>query len=491
MKKFSRAVLYLLGAVVTLFAVLLLAVNIYVQSHATQTRIERELSERLGTTLRIQRISLTPWWGLKLRGITIPQTDATVGRDFLQADNFRLRIRFLSLFAQELVIKEVSLVHPTVVWVQNKDGKWRIPSSKSAETTEVSAPAEVVATTPPQAPDEPAPRVQHMEAAAQPASFTPEVRRVTLTKGNFHFLDAKGRPVASFEGMRFKSNLRNSSELRGTASIAKISLRDRFHLEDLTSPVSYDADGLELSEIHANAAGGEITGRFDMRQAEPGSPFAAKVNFRDLQADRLVTDAGGTKGMIQGRIEGRLDARGKTADPNALSGDGEIYLRDGQVHGYTLLIALGQLLQIDELSQLRFEEARVKYHIAPGIVNIDELLLSSPNIRVAAHGTIGFDGKLRLDSQLALNERIRSQLFRGMQQRFQPTEEPGFAAVAFNVSGTVEKPKTDLMGKLVGRDLKDIGGIISGFLGGGKSKERREPSGEPAPPPEAQPTSTP
>ncbi|HEX8680521.1 MAG TPA: hypothetical protein VF683_11200, partial [Chthoniobacterales bacterium] len=162
---------------------------------------------------------------------------------------------------------------------------------------------------------------------------------------------------------------------------------------------------------------------------------------------------------------------------------------------------------IEELSQLRFDEAHVKYHITPGVVNIDELLLSSPNIRVASRGKIGFDGKLRLDSQLAINDQIRDQLFRGMRESFRPTEEPGFAAVDFKVSGTVERPKTNLMGKLMGRELKDLGGVISSFLGGGKEKKKprsdsaadspaepvfeSDPAEQPAAPDEPEPSPTP
>src|SRR3954463_30998 len=107
----------------------------YVQSRGTQARIQQELSQRLGTTLRIQRISVTPWWGLKLTGITIPQTQPGVSPDFLTAKTFRLRIRFSSLFGGHLVIKDISLVNPEVVWAQHPDGKWRMPSPPVEATT--------------------------------------------------------------------------------------------------------------------------------------------------------------------------------------------------------------------------------------------------------------------------------------------------------------------------------------------------------------------
>src|SRR3954452_17321639 len=124
----SRLVLVALGVIIGVALLILLSVNMYVQSRGTQARIQQELSQRLGATLRIQRISVTPWWGLKLTGITIPQTQPGVSPDFLTAKTFRLRIRFSSLFGGHLVIKEISLVNPEVVWAQNVDGKWRMPS---------------------------------------------------------------------------------------------------------------------------------------------------------------------------------------------------------------------------------------------------------------------------------------------------------------------------------------------------------------------------
>lgn len=478
----------------------LLAVNLYVQSHGTQERIQQELSQRLGTTLKIRRISVTPWFGLKLTGITMPQGDEAAAGDFLRADTFRLRVRLGSIFSGRLIINEIALVNPNVVWAQNKNGKWRLPSRPIPE--EPATPAQ-----PPVNP--PAAAVSGNSAAAtaqtgvapaansKPANaeenaasgFTPEVKRVKLTGGNFHFLDMTGRPVATFEGVHFRSSLRNSNELRGDASIARISLRDRFFLNELKSPVIYDPAQLSFSKITAHAGGGQITGEFSVRPSEADSPFTAKVAFHELQADRVVTEAGGPQGMVQGRIEGRLEATGKTANPNALAGAGEIYLRDGEVRQLNLLVALGQLLQIDELNQLHLDQAEMKFHIEPDVIMVDELLLASPNIRLSANGTIDFRGRMKLESQLAISERIRGQLFGGLREHFRPIAEAGFAAVGFQVTGTLEKPKTNLMAKLVGHDLNDLGGVINSLLGGSREHRLRKKKILEAAPLPAAPTS--
>ncbi|MFZ1221297.1 MAG: hypothetical protein WAO00_18550, partial [Chthoniobacterales bacterium] len=81
MQKLSRILLIVLGAILGVAVLILIGVNMYVQSERTQARIQQELSQRLGTSLSIKRISVTPWAGLKLSGIAIPQSQAGVSPD--------------------------------------------------------------------------------------------------------------------------------------------------------------------------------------------------------------------------------------------------------------------------------------------------------------------------------------------------------------------------------------------------------------------------
>jgi len=301
-------------------------------------------------------------------------------------------------------------------------------------------------------------------------AVAPEVRRVTIKDGNFTFLDAAGALLASFKGLDFRTSIRSASALHGNAKVRRISLRNRFYLEELRSPLRYEPDVLELSKISAHAANGEINGYFAMQPEAEDSPFTTVVKFHDVLADQIVENAGGSKGMVKGKLEGNFQASGKTADPNALVGKGEISLRDGRVQQYSLLVLLGQLLQIEELQELHLEQAQAKYHLSPGLVTIDELILRSPNVRLTASGTVGFDGKLNLDSQLAINERIRSQLFKAIRANFQPTNEPGYTAIDFQVGGTVDRPSTNLMDRVVGRDLSNM---INSLFGGKRDRPKK------------------
>src|SRR5262249_28795506 len=216
-----------LGALIALGTALLLGVNMYVQSQGAQAKIQQELSRSLGVSLKIRSMSVTPWGGLELSGITIPQTSSAGPKHFLEAKTFRLRVRFVSLFSQRLVIKEVSLIKPRVVWPQNAEGKWRLPSmhakealadstKQSAATSQPQTEAEFVqtyassavtpatgASPPPQATVSNPPRREAKVAVA------PEVRRVSIKDGDFTFLDQAGRLLASFTGVDFRTNIRS------------------------------------------------------------------------------------------------------------------------------------------------------------------------------------------------------------------------------------------------------------------------------------------
>jgi len=115
----------------------------------------------------------------------------------------------------------------------------------------------------------------------------------------------------------------------------------------------------------------------------------------------------GSHGMIQGKLEGSFAGEGNAADVNELTGNGEVILHDGQLQQYSLLVALGQVLQIEELTQLHLEQAEAKYHVTPGVGHhrrIGAALSQYSTDRTPA--TVGFNGKLHLNSQLAINEKV-------------------------------------------------------------------------------------
>jgi hypothetical protein len=488
-KKLRRLIVLVLGAVIALCVVLLLGVNLYVQSQGAQAKIQQELTRSLGVPLKIRSISVTPWGGLELSGITIAQTSSAEPKYFLEAQTFRLRVRFLSLFSRRLVINEVSLIKPRVIWPQNAEGKWRLPSSQPTRARGVSKKEDPASSQPPRKAEvvqTKASAAVSVASATAPSSqimrsnppsrepklaVAPEVRRVSIKDGDFTFLDQTGRVLASFTGVDFRTNIRSAQALQGDTKVTRISLQNRFFLQELHSPLRYEPDVFELSKVSARVADGQVSGYFAMQPEAEDSPFTTSVSFHDVLADQLVENAGGPKEMVKGKLEGDFEASGKMGNAEALIGKGEIFLREGRVQQYRLLVLLGQILQIEELQELHLEQAEAKYRLASGLVTVDELTLRSPNIRLTASGTVAFDGTLRLNSQLAINDRIRSQLFRAIRDNFHRVDEPGYSAIEFQVGGTIDRPSTNLVEQLVGRDISSM---LNTFFGGKKERQKKK-----------------
>lgn len=495
MPRFVRVLFIALGLVVGLACLLLIAANLYVQSKGTQARIQQELSQRVGADVKIQRISVTPWGGLTFSGLTIPAVLPNQSKSFLEVRTFRVRVELRSLFSPRIMVKDVSLSQAEVVWPQNKEGKWRLPIAVAAETAEA-APAVSPPSGPPFSPGLPVnpgrnkPTGGKREQQPLQAGASPSVRHINVKNGDFQFLDRKGTLVARFENVNFRSSVSDGAVLDGKALIEKAALHDRFFLSNLQTPVHYTPEQLLLSKLSAHAAGGDVEGAFSLQPQTQDAPYELSFHFRNLNADELVAKAGGPSGTIQGRLEGSFTARGASANAKLLSGSGDIFLRDGQLRQYSLLVALGQILQIEELTQLHLDQAEAKYHVDNGLIMVDQLVLRSPNIRLSATGTIAFDGKLQLDAQLAINDKVRSQLFKPIRVNFQALSETGLWGVDFQVSGTLARPKSNLVEKVVGRDLKDLGSVINSLLGGskGKKKKREAEPAETAPADTAQPT---
>ncbi|MEI8341885.1 MAG: AsmA family protein, partial [Verrucomicrobiota bacterium] len=142
MKKVVRTFLIVMGLIVGIAGIGLLAANLYIQSKPTQLKIERKLSETLRMPLEIRRTSLTPWGGLSITGITVPQAQPESGGHFVEAQECSIHFQLLPLFQRKLVIDGILLDEPKVVWTQNASGRWVFPETASLPAPEPSPVAE-------------------------------------------------------------------------------------------------------------------------------------------------------------------------------------------------------------------------------------------------------------------------------------------------------------------------------------------------------------
>jgi hypothetical protein len=135
------------------------------------------------------------------------------------------------------------------------------------------------------------------------------------------------------------------------------------------------------------------------------------------------------------------------------------------------------------LFRSRLAEGNALFHLDAGRIVIDELFLKSENLILAAKGPVNSSGEIDLQARLLFNEKLTARLRSLLGSQLTPAPETGYSQVAFKVSGTSLKPRTDLLERLTGiRVGGDLGGLLQGLFGRPASPSPATPAGTPPSP---------
>ena len=432
----------------------LFCVNLYIQSPRTQEQIQGQLSRALRMPLKITNTTLSPWNGLRITGITIPNGDTT----FLEAGSFAADYRMLPLLAGKLSISEMSIDHPKVVWKQDAEGKWKLPALEKKALTVDEA------------------RVPEPEKAEKKSGggFTVVIGRFVVKSGAVELVDKDGKHTATFTDVNMTYTALTDANVEGTAVIGRAVWADTLVLENVRTPFKYAAGELTLPEVIGTLAGGSVRGSYRAQPEAPKSPFETAFTFEQVNLDRLATQVGWKPGQAGGTAAGQLALHGDMRRAERAEGSGQFQLRDGQFKQLELFQTIGQALNIHELSDLRLKDAHGEFRVGGEKVTFDQLTLTAANLQLGAKGTVRFDQKVALDARLGVEEGLVKQLPDLVRASF-ATADNGRRTIDFNITGSTEKLRTNLLDKLIGQKIgQQFDDLLSGTFGGGKKDDDKK-----------------
>jgi len=473
-KKVSKAILVGLAVLVALGVVLVVSLNLYIQSPGSQARIQEELSKALRLPLKLTTVSVSPFGGLHITGITIPNG----GANFLEAASFNAHYQLGPLLQGKLVITDMDVETPKIMWVQAADGKWKLPAPEQAEkvaaqdanqrlAAEQGLPDTAAAKT-----EDKKPKEEVEKAAEKKSSFSVVVQRFEVKGGAVELFDKDSKHMAVFTDVNMVYTSLTPEHVEGTATIGKITWADSFTLENVTTPFKFAGGAFDLSEIAATFAGGTVQGKYHTHTEKDRSPYKAAVTFAKVDLDKLGAQMGTEPGQSTGTVGGQIEMRGDTHN-DRMEGEGRIDLRDGQFHQLDLFQNIGQILGMRELSDLRVRDGHSELRMAGDKIYVEKLLLNTSDLQLAAKGIVRTDKRLNLDAQLSVEEAAAQHLPGMIRDSFVPAEG-GRRAVPFNVTGTTDKPKTNLLDKLMGAKINTQFGDVLGSLFGNGDKAKQD-----------------
>jgi AsmA-like C-terminal region len=450
-KRFAKIILGALGAIVIVLLVVLIGVNLYLQSGDVQQRIRMATEQAVGMPVTVKRTLYLPWSGLTLSGLSLP--DPTIPEaSLVEAPTFSVKFQFWPLLSRKLVISQVNLVSPHLVLRQTDDKKWVLVPPRRPST---------VAEKPSGKPTAP--------ATVRPPAYTVELRYFSIHDGSADIFDRKGVPIARLRGLEFNGNLSAGGRVDGSVWIDDIEIFGLLHPNRLRAEFVQDGDLLTVRDLKCAIAGGKVRADFSVatpRKAPPAFEFRGRVE--DVSLPALVSEAHGDESSVTGRLAGEFNLRGDPLDASTLVGGGKLGLDSAQLRPFDIIQQLGVLLNVDELQLLKLREANLLFEIRDERFWMTNLRLKTENLIITGSGPIRFNGKMNLDGRFLINEKIERQL--GMfigNDRFQPATEPGYKEVEFKVTGRTSRPETDLAYKITGFRIGNVGALgplLKGFF---------------------------
>ncbi len=470
MNKLAKGFLLAIGATVIIAAAAVLCVNLYMESDAVRTHAEEALTQDMGVPVKISRIHFSPFGALRVVGVVIPQPDkakvvpnkegistSAASANFLEAGEISGVICWPSLFGKGLLINRLIISDASVVWRQDGNGQFVLPF---AETNPQPSENKSVA------------NKENQSASTAPPSSMVEFRIETaqLKNSSFLFQDRKGKRIAAFEQVNVDCKNLTQAQVEGRASIKTVRLHESIELTHFSTPFTFKGEVLELSKIAATLCEGQLEGSFKLAPLSDEAPFTVNLAFKQIDLEQILSATGmdTSTQKITGSILGNLQMKGNLEDKRSFEGFGDIAVQEGGIKHFLLFEAL----QVDALSQLDLQQATVAFRIANAKVYVDNLILQTPNVRLNGTGTMDFNGKLDIDSGLAVNQKVRRQLPNWMSNSFQPISGTDESEIKFRVEGTVQRPSTDLVKLLLGQKLSKQVMDVYDFLKGGRRKEK-------------------
>lgn len=456
MRSFAKPIFIAIGIITFLLCLAVLVANIYLQSDDVKKRLQMSISQELERPAKIEQASFTPWSGLTIAGITLPSPD-NPKVPFLAIPEVKIHIKLTSLLFGKLQLNEVRVQNPVLISSQASQKTGNLPA---ASPVVPKPPGSKVSLELPDSLKKTAP------SAPSPSYSIPDitVKSLKIQNGRAFFYDAEKQLVAQFDKISLSSRISSRDQMEGDFSAASSKALDFFQLRNLKGKFVRDGGVTMVNDLQAIWADGQVDGQLTWQKGTR-PVFSASLAFRNVSVPKLAESVGFNSTGKRGALFGKAVIQGIYGQPETFQGSAEAFLENGRLEPLEVIRQIGELFRIDELRMLDLREAKAAVTFQNNKISVEKLVFASNNVVMDATGESGFDGALALNARFHVNERIRRESHGLIGSNFQQSEESGFIFMPFKVTGTLAKPKTDLLDNLVGARVgQDVGGLLKSLF---------------------------
>ncbi|MCE9612210.1 MAG: AsmA family protein [Chthoniobacter sp.] len=457
MKKVAKAILLGLGVLCVVLVIGSFCLHAHLQSPHTQERIRAQFSHALGMPLKLTNTSFSPWGGLRITGVTIPEGDA----NFFAADNFSAGVRWLPLLVGKVSIPEITVDRPKLVWKENAKGKWVLPKLTASESTPATEAAPA--------------RPEKAPAGKAEKAVAFDIARLRVNGGATELSDNEGKQILACTGVNVTCTTVTESKVEGVVEIGHLVWTESVALDNVRAPFTWSGGELTVTKLTGTLSGGAATGSFKGRPKAENSPFEAEFQCEKVDLAQFTANLGWKVGQATGTAAAQLRVAGDLDRLNRATGPGQFQITDARFKQLDFLQSIGKALDIQELTDLRLKDGHGDFHLADKKIHVDQMALNALNLQLGVKGTVGYDQKVALEAQLGVEDGLLKQLPEMLRDSFGQAED-GHRTIGFQISGTTDKLRTNLFDKLIGQKVgRQFDDLLTGiFRGKDKDSEKRK-----------------
>jgi type II secretion system protein N len=455
-KPFLRIALWSVASVFLVWCIGLLGINLYIQSPGVQRDLRDSFSESLGLPLEVFRITFTPWDGLTFEDVTVGGPDSET--PILKAGNLKVRCDYLALLRRKIIVREIVLRHVDL----------RVPLAAMKETLETTkrsvapSPTANSAQSLSLAPAETAHRSKSLSIRdTLTRKFWVEIQKFKLKDATIALVRLDGTTAAVFHGLDCTLNFQHGNYL-GRVHADNAMIGETISLDDIGSPVRFNGGSLALEDVCARVSGGDLNGTFTVNFSNADLPYRLELKASGIDVNEVTNRTSSFLDRAHGTLEGSFELTGDGRDSSQAAGAGTLEIKSGYLDQYPMLQEIGRWTQIDELQRIDLEEADSNFHVVGSRVQVDSVRLISKNCRINLAGTVEDAQRLDLKGRLTITQFLSQKIPNELEDNFVNADDGRSRYLDFEVSGSIQKPETNLFERIIGDKRKLLQRLLHG-----------------------------
>ena len=426
----------LLAVPLAVVLAVVLAGGIFLRTEGVQRRIREGLS--LGSGMQVKCEAFEPgfWSGTRMTRVTASNQDGSS----VSANEAYVKLELLPLVVGRLVFREIRLEGVRVICIEPSRPRAGAENSEGAGTPE---------------------GAKRKDIETKRLALLKALRVLHVSEAAVDWQLADGRTKLQMEGVALRLQLNEKNTGSGELTVNRCTWMDVIVLKAGRAEMRLVDGLLHLDAIKAGCGEGGVAGSGEVALFSPQS-FALRLNAEAVDLEKMSDELPNLR--LSGKAQGGLQIEGSLVDEASWRGGAKLEIRDGKLRGVNLLQMIGQVFQIQEISNFQIKQGVANVRIAERRLWLDEFKLDGGDLLLSAPGTLDFERNLALNAKLSVPERLlNGRVAQLLSRGFSAPDDAGLRSIGFQVSGTLEKPSTNLLDKVVGEGL---GGVVNQLLGG-------------------------